>query len=61
MADTRVWVNILDILWPVGSLYYCIDGEESNPAATLGGYWTQKAGASLTVGGITYVCYTRLA
>lgn len=61
MANTKVWVNILDILWPVGSLYYCIDGEESSPAVTLGGTWTQKTGILLTVGGTTYVCYTRIA
>lgn len=59
--NTKVWVNILDILWPVGSLYYCLDGEANNPATTLGGTWVQKSGISLTVGSTTYICYTRVA
>lgn len=61
MAATKVWVNILDILWPVGSLYYCLSGESNNPAAVLGGTWVQQANSTLHVGSSTYICYTRVA
>jgi hypothetical protein len=60
MADTKVWVNILDILWPVGSLYYCLDGDANAPSAVLGGTWVQKT-STLQVGTATYVCWTRVA
>ena len=59
MSATKVWVNILDILWPVGSLYYCLEGNE--PAAVLGGTWVQQTNSTLIVGNSTYVCYTRVA
>ena len=59
MAATKVWVNILDILWPVGSLYYCV--EDADPADVLGGTWVQQVNSTLTVGNWTYVCYTRVA
>lgn len=61
MANTKVWVNILDILWPVGSLYCCVDGAESSPAVTLGGTWTMLEGGQFTVGATTYVYYKRVA
>lgn len=57
---TKVWANILDILWPVGSLYYCLEGDANNPATVLGGVWKQTA-STLTVGTTTYICYTRIA
>lgn len=62
MVDTKVWVNILDILWPVGSLYYCLDGSANAPGAVLGGTWVQNIDPTpLVVGTTTYVSYTRVA
>lgn len=57
----KVWVNILDILWPVGSLYWCVDGLASDPTEILGGFWIQCAGKTLVVGTQTYICYRRYA
>lgn len=61
MDTTKIWVNILDILWPVGSLYYCLAGDESSPAVVLGGTWVQKTGSNFVVGNQIYTCYTRIA
>ena len=36
-----IWVNITDILWPVGSVYYTTTGTtENSPASLFGGSWT---------------------
>lgn len=62
MAATKIWANILDILWPAGSLYYCVDGDASDPGSVLGGMWVQQPGKTFTVNGTTtYVCYVRVA
>lgn len=52
MATT--WVNIIDVLWPVGSVYYTTSNSESNsPAALFEGSWngpvavTDSAGATI--------------
>lgn len=58
--EEKVWVNIVDILWPVGSLYWCLDGAATDPTAVVGGSWIQCPGESLSVGNFTYICYRRI-
>lgn len=60
MAEGKIWVNILDILWPVGSLYYCLQGTANAPGVVLGGTWIQKS-ETLTVGTATYTSWVRIA
>lgn len=57
----KVWVNIIDILWPVGSLYWCVNGNESDPTRILGGFWIQCQDKTITVGNQTFICYRRYA
>lgn len=39
------WVNLLDVIYPVGSFY--ISNSASSPASIIGGSWTQINGAVL--------------
>lgn len=43
------WVNLLDIVYPVGSLY--LSRASTSPASTIGGSWTQIKGAVLAACG----------
>lgn len=43
------WVNILDVLYPVGSVYFSTAG--TSPASTIGGSWTQIKGAVIAAYG----------
>lgn len=58
--DANTWVNILDILWPVGSLYYVLQGSDNAPSTTLGGSWTQQSG-TITVGSHVFTAWYRTA
>jgi len=60
MVTPKIWVNILDILWPVGSLYYCLSDTANTPGVVLGGTWIQKS-ETLTVGTTTYTSWVRIA
>lgn len=33
------WVNLMEVLWPVGSIY--ISAATTSPASTIGGSWTK--------------------
>lgn len=57
--DANTWVNILDILWPVGSLFYCLEGA-TGPETTLGGSWVAQ-GSTLTIGNKTFTPWYRYA
>lgn len=53
------WVNIMDIIYPVGSVY--LNKSSTSPASTIGGTWTQIKGATLAAtgangfaGGVSY-------
>lgn len=39
------WVNLLTILYPIGSIYISVDS--TSPANKIGGSWTQIVGAAL--------------
>ena len=39
------WVNLFDILYPVGSIY--LNRSSTSPASTIGGSWAQIKGACL--------------
>lgn len=43
------WVNILDVLYPVGSVYFST--ASTSPASTVGGSWTQIKGAVIAAYG----------
>ena len=43
------WVNLLDIIYPIGSLY--LSRSSTSPASTIGGSWTQIKGAVLAACG----------
>lgn len=43
------WVNLLDIIYPAGSLY--ISRNSTSPASIVGGTWTQIKGAVLAATG----------
>lgn len=43
------WVNLLDALYPIGSIYFNI--ESISPATTIGGTWTQLTGGCLACAG----------
>lgn len=50
MADNNIWVNITDLLWPVGSVYTChTNSQDNSPTNLFGGTW---------VGPITGSTYT---
>ena len=36
------WVNLLDIVYPIGSVY--ISNSSTSPSSTIGGSWTQVTG-----------------
>ena len=43
------WVNLLDILYPVGSLFFSINNY--SPSSIIGGTWTQVKGAVIAASG----------
>lgn len=43
------WVNLMDIVYPVGSVYLSISS--TSPSSTIGGTWTQIKGAVLAAYG----------
>lgn len=43
------WVNILDVLYPVGAVYFST--ASTSPASTIGGSWTQIKGAVIAAYG----------
>lgn len=43
------WVNLLDVLYPVGSLYFST--ASTSPASIIGGSWTQVKGAVIAAYG----------
>lgn len=43
------WVNLFDILYPVGSIY--LNRSSTSPASTIGGSWAQIKGACLAATG----------
>lgn len=43
------WVNILDVLYPVGAVYFST--ASTSPASTVGGSWTQIKGAVIAAYG----------
>lgn len=42
------WVNLLEILYPIGAVYYSIDS--TSPASIIGGSWTQITNAVIRAG-----------
>lgn len=44
------WVNLLDIIYPVGSLYFT--NNDTSPAAIVGGSWTKIEEAAIRSGDI---------
>lgn len=63
MSD--IWVNVTDILWPVGSTYFCwsfsddpLDLGDQNPVNFFGGNWVGPISSGTTVyDGLTYYQY----
>lgn len=45
------WVNIMDIFYPVGSIY--LSTNSTSPASIVGGSWTQVKGGCLAATGYT--------
>lgn len=45
------WVNIMDIIYPVGSVY--LNKSSISPASTIGGTWSQVKGGCLAATGYT--------
>ena len=43
------WVNLMDIVYPVGSIYLSVSS--TSPSSTIGGTWTQIKGAVLAAYG----------
>ena len=43
------WINLLDVIYPVGSLYFSTSS--TSPSATIGGTWTQIKGATIAAVG----------
>lgn len=43
------WVNLMDVVYPVGSVYLSISS--TSPSSTIGGTWTQIKGAVLAAYG----------
>ena len=43
------WVNLLDVIYPTGSIYF--SRSATSPASTIGGSWTQIKGAVLAACG----------
>ena len=39
------WINLLDVLYPIGSLYF--SNNSTSPASVVGGSWTQISGAAI--------------
>ena len=58
--DANTWVNILDILWPVGSLYYVLHDSVNTPDTVLGGTWVQQT-ISIPIGSLTFDAWYRVA
>ena len=64
MAD-NIWVNITDLLWPVGSTYFCwsyssdpSDLGNENPVNYFGGTWIGPIGPTSEVhDGLVYYQY----
>lgn len=46
------FVNLLDIIYPVGSIYFSTSG--TSPASSIGGTWTQIKDAVIAASGSTY-------
>lgn len=46
------FVNLLDIIYPVGSIYFSTSG--ISPASSIGGTWTQIKDAVIAASGSTY-------
>lgn len=59
-TNANTWVNILDILWPVGSLYYVLQGSDNTPDTVLGGTWVQQ-NVSIPIGTLTFDAWYRIA
>jgi len=58
--SANTWVNIIDILWPVGSLYYVLQDSANTPDTVLGGTWVQQSGY-IVVGGLNFDVWYRVA
>ena len=43
------WVNLMDVVYPVGSIY--LSASSTSPSSTIGGTWTQIKGAVLAAYG----------
>lgn len=43
------WINLLDVIYPVGSLYFST--ASGSPASSVGGTWTQVKGATIAAVG----------
>lgn len=55
----KVWANITDILWPVGSVYRCLHDTDNTPSLIFGGYW-EDIGTE-TIDGTVYDIWYRYA
>lgn len=33
------WVNVIDLFYPVGTVYWTLQGNNNNPATLFGGQW----------------------
>lgn len=43
MFILATWISLLDVVYPVGSLYFSVNSV--SPASTVGGTWTKVTGA----------------
>lgn len=46
------WINILDCIYPVGSLYFSVNS--TSPASTVGGSWTKVIDAVIAASGSNF-------
>lgn len=52
------WVNIIDLFWPVGSIYWAYNENNTNDPVTLfGGQWALIG--TTTVNGVTLKAWER--
>lgn len=35
------WVNLIDLFWPIGSIYYDIQDNNNDPTNVFGGTWVE--------------------
>lgn len=59
MANT--WVNVTDMIWPIGSIYICDASVTTTPDTLFGGTWTTVSSSAYLASTIEVKIYRRTA